>query len=351
MDQGGVEVRDLSYDYYGQRVATCSSDQMIRVYNTKGALTASWKAHLGSIWRILWAHPEFGQVLITCSFDRKVCIWEEHADAEDLTQQSGHGPGGWRLQAELLDARDSVQHISLAPKHLGLRLASCGPDRVVRVHEAADVVDLSKWGLLSEFEPDAPEPASATSATSAKAHGGSGGSETTRGGALNAKRGSPNCVAWSPSVLEAPMLAVGMTDGAIYIWACNEDGGWARAHVVEPIHRGCINDMNYAPDVGRSYGLLATASDDKSVRLWKLRRKVPRETGAGAPARGGTAVAVREALEASVLQELAHDSIVWRCVWCAAGSMIACSVDEGAVHIYKQDEQGVWKSSQVKRGD
>ena len=147
------------------------------------------------------------------------------------------------------------------------------------------------------------------------------------------------------------MLAAGMTDGSIYIWACNEDGGWARAHVVEPIHRGCINDMNYAPDVGRSYGLLATASDDKSVRLWKLRRKAPRETGAGAPARGGTAVAVREALEASVLQELAHDSIVWRCVWCAAGSMIACSVDEGAVHIYKQDEQGVWKSSQVKRGD
>ena len=24
-----------------------------------------------------WAHPEFGQVLATCSFDRTVAVWEE----------------------------------------------------------------------------------------------------------------------------------------------------------------------------------------------------------------------------------------------------------------------------------
>ena len=40
-------------------------------------LTASWKAHSGSVWKVTWAHPEFGQVLATCSFDRTAAVWEE----------------------------------------------------------------------------------------------------------------------------------------------------------------------------------------------------------------------------------------------------------------------------------
>jgi len=40
-------------------------------------LTASWKAHSGSVWKVTWAHPEFGQVIATCSFDRTAAIWEE----------------------------------------------------------------------------------------------------------------------------------------------------------------------------------------------------------------------------------------------------------------------------------
>lgn len=40
-------------------------------------LRASWKAHSGSVWKVTWAHPEFGQVLATCSFDRTAAIWEE----------------------------------------------------------------------------------------------------------------------------------------------------------------------------------------------------------------------------------------------------------------------------------
>ena len=45
--------------------------------NDEWVLTADWKAHSGSVWKVTWAHPEFGQVLATCSFDRMVTIWEE----------------------------------------------------------------------------------------------------------------------------------------------------------------------------------------------------------------------------------------------------------------------------------
>jgi nucleoporin SEH1 len=39
------------------------------------------QAHSGSIWRLSWAHPEFSQIVASCSFDRTVCIWEEDEGA------------------------------------------------------------------------------------------------------------------------------------------------------------------------------------------------------------------------------------------------------------------------------
>ncbi|CAB4045588.1 nucleoporin SEH1-like, partial [Paramuricea clavata] len=44
--------------------------------------TASWKTHYGSVWRVTWAHPEFGQVLATCSFDNTAAVWEEQIATE-----------------------------------------------------------------------------------------------------------------------------------------------------------------------------------------------------------------------------------------------------------------------------
>jgi len=29
------------------------------------------------VWKVTWAHPEFGQVLASCSFDRTAAVWEE----------------------------------------------------------------------------------------------------------------------------------------------------------------------------------------------------------------------------------------------------------------------------------
>lgn len=39
--------------------------------------SSEWKAHQGPVWKVTWAHPEFGQVIATASFDRSVVIWEE----------------------------------------------------------------------------------------------------------------------------------------------------------------------------------------------------------------------------------------------------------------------------------
>lgn len=138
-------IHDVAYDYYGKRMATCSSDQSIKIFDQdeKGNWISSFsiqKAHSGSVWKVVWAHPEFGQVIASCSFDRTVCIWEEDEGKK------------WKKRATLVDSRDSVQDIKFAPYHLGLKIAAGSSDGFVRIYEAIDLANLEQWPPMEEFE-------------------------------------------------------------------------------------------------------------------------------------------------------------------------------------------------------
>ena len=68
-------VHDAQMDYYGTKLATCSSDRSIKIFDVKdGTQThvADLRAHEGPVWQLAWAHPSYGQILASCSYDRKV---------------------------------------------------------------------------------------------------------------------------------------------------------------------------------------------------------------------------------------------------------------------------------------
>jgi WD40 repeat protein len=79
----GDFVRDVAYDYYGKRIATCSSDGSVKVWDQTAhgewqCVSTLPRSNAGAINRVGWAHPEFGQVIVTCSGGRGVAIYEEH---------------------------------------------------------------------------------------------------------------------------------------------------------------------------------------------------------------------------------------------------------------------------------
>ncbi|XP_050352930.1 nucleoporin SEH1 [Nymphalis io] len=323
-------IHDVAYDFYGERMATCSSDQYVKVWDTDGQegwrLTASWKAHHGSVWKVTWAHPEFGQVLATCSFDRTAAIWEEVGD----TSASGSEKGlrTWVKRSNLVDSRTSVTDVKFGPKHLGLLLVTCSADGIIRIYEAPDVMNLAQWTLQHEIP----------------------------------TKVSISCISWNPSLSRSnsnpPMLAVGSDEPnnvsatgtqsdkianneKVFIYEYSESSRrWTRTEclssVVEP-----VNDLAFAPNLGRSFHLLAVATKD--VRIIKIE---PLSESSSTTNGGG----VRFKTEVMAAFE-DHNSCVWRVSWNVTGTLLASSGDDCCVRLWKMQYLNQWKGVAVFKSD
>ncbi|XP_037295245.1 nucleoporin SEH1 [Manduca sexta] len=327
-------IHDVAYDFYGERMATCSSDQYVKVWDSDGRggwrLSASWKAHHGSVWKVTWAHPEFGQVIATCSFDRTAAIWEEVGDA--ASSGSEKGLHTWLKRSNLVDSRTSVTDVKFGPKHLGLLLVTCSADGIIRIYEAPDVMNLAQWTLQHEIP----------------------------------TKVSISCLSWNPSLSRVgnpPMLAVGSDEpntsnavanvpsdkgtacnGKVFIYEYSETSRrWTRTECLSSVQEP-VNDIAFAPNLGRSFHLLAVATKD--VRIIKLEPLAE----AAASSNGGGAGPVR--FKAEVLAAFdEHYSCVWRVSWNVTGSLLASSGDDSCVRLWKMQYLNQWKCVAVFKNE
>lgn len=79
--QHNNNVHDAQLDYYGKKLATASSDRTIKIFEIIGEnhynQIESLTGHGGPVWQVSWAHPKFGVLLASCSYDRSVIIHRE----------------------------------------------------------------------------------------------------------------------------------------------------------------------------------------------------------------------------------------------------------------------------------
>lgn len=60
-------------------------------------------SHEGPVWQVAWAHPKFGPILASASYDGKVIIWKDNGSGSGTTGtntygsygSTGAGSGGW----------------------------------------------------------------------------------------------------------------------------------------------------------------------------------------------------------------------------------------------------------------
>ncbi|EPQ53705.1 WD40 repeat-like protein [Gloeophyllum trabeum ATCC 11539] len=378
-------VTDASYDFYGLRLATCSLDQRIKIWRldeTTGTWDADddWKAHDAAVSKVHWAHPEFGSIVASSSFDRTVKVWEETSVEAD-PQPNGSGPSSatsrWVERATLVDAKGTVRAVEFAPRHFGLKLASIASDNYLRIYECLEQPSLTTWQLSEEIDvhaiPSSTPPPTSLSHTLAQStptqtHSSLEGPNASlvatalqqsqppsRPGMGNREADGGWCISWCKDKYWGELIAAGAgVSGVVKIiqisptrrpvallaldpYASERSGASSEA---EGPTAYAVTSVSWAPSCGRSYHLIATGSRDGRVRIWKV--KPPAQT---IDISMGTDDD-EERWSAHIVADFDdHKLAVGRVEWNITGTVLSSAGNDGRVRLWKATVGNVWRAA------
>ncbi|KAF6040269.1 SEC13 [Bugula neritina] len=281
-------IHDAQMDYFGIKLATCSSDRAIRVFDVKQeqyTLQQELMGHEGPVWQLAWAHPKFGSILASCSYDKKVVIWKE------INRK-------WSPIYEYKDHESSVNSVAWAPHEFGLLLACGSSDCSISLISSED------------------------------------GEQWDSKRIQNAHSIGCNAVCWAPatspvSLLETSAdsrpeltkrLVSGGCDTFIKIWK-EEDGEWVEDTKLEG-HSDWVRDVAWAPATGLNRSQIASCSQDGRVIIW---------TNNGSTASW------------SSKELLKSNDVVWHASWSLTGNILAISGGDNKVTLWKEAIDGNWQ--------
>lgn len=273
-------IHDAVLDYYGKRLATCSSDKTIKIFEIEGTenykLTETLVGHDGPVWQVAWAHPKFGSILALCLYDGKALIWKEQPE----TRQ-------WSIIAEHTAHQASVNLVSWAPHELGAVLLCTLSDGKV------SVVDFNDDG-------------------------------TTLHIIFDAHAIGVNSASWSPVLNESVRrFASCGSDNLTRIWKWDpREKIYAEEAKLEG-HTDWVRDVAWSSSVlVKSY--IATASQDRTVIIWTQE--------------GGS-----DNWEKQLLTTEKFPDVCWRCAWSLSGNVLAVSGGDNKVSLWKESLLGKWE--------
>lgn len=326
-------IHHLRFDVYGRRIATCSGDRVVKVFELKSSgewvLTSQWQAHKSQVTCLDWAHPEFGSILATCGSDHHAKIWEEQNPTGALSTASGASSSAatsasrWVARASLTEARRGVTCVAFAPRYWGLKLAVGSSDGCVRIYEAIDIMNLTQWPLAATLQSFA---------------------EGNNKGCTS--------LSWSTGRFEAPTLVAGGSHLVIYRYAKSSSSGtqaWFPLLKLPSPDKGDVLSVSWAPNVGRRFHYIASA-EDSQLRIYKLSRDlVPPSSNAntGSNASG----AASGGAVPTVLSTQTIPTHAWRVQWNVTGTVLASSGDGGKVQLWKTGSDGEFECVSEVHGD
>lgn len=178
-----------------------------------------------------WAHPKYGTILASASYDGKVFIWREQ------------GAGQWQKVYEFALHTASVNLVSWSPHESGCLLACASSDGAVSVLEFKDnswshqIFSAHGIGVNAVSWAPATAPGAITSA------GGAGQQGSVR------------------------RFVTGGSDCNVKIWDWNAESKSYSCITTLSEHTDWVRDVAWAPTMlSKSY--IASASQDKTVKIW-----------------------------------------------------------------------------------
>eukprot|EP00949_MAST-11_sp_MAST-11-sp1_P003028 g3028.t1 len=276
-------IHDAQLDYYSRRLATCSSDRTIKIYevtDNQNNHVADLAGHDGPVWQVAWAHPRYGTLLLSCGYDKKVIVHQEQ------------GANQWAQLYVYSDHASSVNSIAWAPHEYGLRFACASSDGTVSVHSCSQS---GEWATP----------------------------QIIQGSGMGC-----NSVSWAPVTALGSQAADGSYIMRLVIGSCDntarvckfEAGVWAVEFDLKQ-HKDWVRDVAWAPGATVPMNTIATCSEDKCVYIW-------------------TQDEVGGAWKPTLLN--AFDCAVWRVSWSVMGNILAVSTGDHKVTLWKETVDKKW---------
>jgi protein transport protein SEC13 len=288
-------IHDAQMDFFGKRIATASSDRIVKIFEIgeTNTLLAELKGHEGPVWQVSWAHPKFGCLLASCSYDRKVFIWKEVST------------NSWIKIYEHDKHESSVNSISWAPHEFGLILACASSDGNITIleHKGDSSWDLQKISQAHGIGVNAVSWAPAVSP----------------GSLINST---------SPVAPPVKRIVSGGCDNLIKIWRFSENL-WKFEENLEQ-HSDWVRDVAWAPNIGLPSSTIASCSQDGSVVIWTQDNN--------------------SSWSKKVLPKF--PDVVWRVSWSITGNILAVAGGDNKVTLWKEGLDGEWKCiSSLENGE
>lgn len=279
-------IHEAVLDYYAKRLATCSSDKTIQIFEMEGdshKLVDTLHGHDGPVWQVDWAHPKFGVILASCSYDGKVLIWKEEN-------------GRWSQIATYKVHSASVNSIKWAPHEYGPLLLCASSDGKF------SVVEFKENGTTSPIM-------------------------------IDAHAIGVNAACWAPAIIDEDVqqsqnlrrIVTGGADNLVKIWKyCSESNTYLLEDTLAG-HTDWVRDVAWSPSVlPRTY--IASVSQDCTCIIWTQENN-------GGP------------WKKTFLKEDKFPGVLWRASWSLSGNILALSGGDNKVTLWKENLEGVWESA------
>ncbi|OIW11110.1 hypothetical protein TanjilG_22917 [Lupinus angustifolius] len=300
-----------SWNYSSTRLASGSKDGSLSIFDfthpsSSSSLRSSFnsKIHEGTIVKVVWVPPEYGDAVASVTADGIVSLWEEVANDSQPLQ--------WKncktfrcSSSKVLD----VQFGSLTT----LKMVAAYSDGHVRVYELLDPLELKNWQLQAEFQ-NVVESVSAFG--KALCLSASISWNPQKGGSQE----SSFIIGFNSNTAELNSSKVWEFDQAHQRWL-------PVAELALPEDKGDqVYAVAWAPNIGRSYETIAVATH-KGLGIWNLGLN---------PDHDGRLPVERVALLSG------HEGMVWQMEWDMSGMTLATTGHDGMVRLWQSNLNGVW---------
>ena len=350
----------ISYNFYGTRMATASSDHRVKVWDRddksgQWTVTDVWSAHDAEVTDVKWNGPFVGTHLATIGEDGLLRIW-----MENISEAANSGRRFQKLAEKVTST--GAPFMSLEFKNIGTEtyLAAVTRDGHLSVLEPEDQDDLSTWTPLWD---------------EALVKNSSRSEET----GFRVSWHKEKLPAW-PAVLaglDRKCLSLAVSVGKeVRIYRTDRERRFYVAAVLEGA-KDLVRDVSWANGSMRGHDVIATASKDGLLRIYELHTpgaaSLSTSTAATSAGTGSESIQTSSnrrgrsgigaglanstrgkrddnvASHGTLKQEVklvaeleAHAGAPWRVDWSQMGDILISTGDDGIVRLWKKAIDGKW---------